>query len=197
ERGCSLQRRHQKVIEEAPSPVVDAALRERLGAEAVALASAVGYVGAGTVEFIMEASRDGRSASEHYFLEMNARLQVEHPVTELVTGLDLVELQLLVAAGEPLPDFQLRLDGHAVEARVNAEDAAAGFLPASGTVLAYRRPQGVRVDDAIEAGSVVGTEYDSLLAKVIAHGPDRETALARLDRALAETAILGVTTTTA
>jgi acetyl-CoA/propionyl-CoA carboxylase biotin carboxyl carrier protein len=195
ERECSLQRRHQKVVEEAPSPVVDAALRERLGEEAVALAAAVGYTGAGTVEFIA----DFGDPREHYFLEMNARLQVEHPVTELVTGVDLVELQLRVAAGERLPDLDLRMDGHAIEVRLNAEDAAAGFLPAAGRVLAYRRPGGahVRVDDAIEAGSVVGTDYDSMIAKVIAHGPDRPTAIARLDRALAGTAVLGVTTTTA
>jgi acetyl-CoA/propionyl-CoA carboxylase biotin carboxyl carrier protein len=195
ERECSLQRRHQKVIEEAPSPVVSAELRARLGAEAVALAGAVGYEGAGTVEFIA----DFEDPSEHYFLEMNARLQVEHPVTEMVTGLDLVELQLRVAAGESLPAFKLRMDGHAIEARVNAEDAQSGFLPSSGRVLAYRRPAGagIRVDDAIEAGSVVGTEYDSMIAKVIAHAGDRETALARLDRALAGTAVLGVTTTTA
>jgi acetyl-CoA/propionyl-CoA carboxylase biotin carboxyl carrier protein len=128
---------------------------------------------------------------------MNTRLQVEHPVTELVTGLDLVELQLLVAAGAPLPEFELRLDGHAVEARVNAEDVAAGFLPASGRVLAYRRPAGVRVDDAIEVGSVVGTDYDSMIAKVIVHAADRATALARLERALADTVVLGVSTNTA
>jgi acetyl-CoA/propionyl-CoA carboxylase, biotin carboxylase, biotin carboxyl carrier protein len=192
ERECSLQRRHQKVIEEAPSPVVDHALRQRLGDEATALAAAVGYAGAGTVEFIA----DFEDPSEHYFLEMNARLQVEHPVTELVTGLDLVELQLLVASGAALPDFELRMEGHAIEARVNAEDAEAGFLPASGTVLAYRRPAGARVDDAIDAGSVVGTDYDSLIAKVIAHAADRATALARLDRALADTVVLGVTTNT-
>jgi 3-methylcrotonyl-CoA carboxylase alpha subunit len=195
ERECSLQRRHQKVIEEAPSPVVGAALRERLGSEAVALARAAGYENAGTVEFIADFDRP----EEHFFLEMNARLQVEHPVTELVTGLDLVELQLRVAAGEPLPLAQdaVRLDGHAIEARVTAEDAARGFLPAAGRIRAYRRPAGVRVDDGIEAGVAVGTDYDSLLAKVIAHGADRASALRRLDRALAGTAILGVTTTTA
>jgi acetyl-CoA/propionyl-CoA carboxylase biotin carboxyl carrier protein len=194
ERECSLQRRHQKVVEEAPSPVVTPELRERLGAEAVALASAVGYQGAGTVEFIA----DFANPDEHYFLEVNARLQVEHPVTELVTGLDLVELQLRVADGEPLPDFELRLDGHAIEVRVTAEDAGAGFLPATGPVLGYREPRfaGVRVDSGIERRSVIGTDYDSLLCKVIAHAPDRAGALARLDRALAGTAILGVTTTT-
>ncbi len=186
ERECSLQRRHQKVLEESPSPVVDAALRKRLGAEAVALAA--GYAGAGTVEFIADAD----DPSTHYFLELNARLQVEHPVTELVTGLDLVELQLRVAAGEPLPPLDVTLRGHAIEARVNAEDAS--FFPSAGTVHAFHRPPGARVDAAIEAGSVVGTEYDSLVAKVIVHGEDRAQALARLDRALARTAVLGVRT---
>jgi acetyl-CoA/propionyl-CoA carboxylase biotin carboxyl carrier protein len=194
ERECSLQRRHQKVVEESPSPVVSAHLRARLGAEAVALARAAGYVNAGTVEFIADFERP----EEHYFLEMNARLQVEHPVTELVTGLDLVELQLTVAAGRPLPltQQQVRLTGHAIEARVNAEDPARDFLPATGRVLAYRRPSAVRVDDAIEAGSVVDTSFDSLLAKVIVHGADRHAALGRLEHALSETAILGVSTTT-
>lgn len=187
ERECSLQRRHQKVIEESPSPVVDAALREVLGAEAVALAKAAGYVGAGTVEFIADAD----DPSQHFFLEMNARLQVEHPVTELVTGLDLVELQLRVASGEPL-DVEVSLSGHAVEARVNAEDLR--FFPSAGPVLLASFPDGVRVDAAVETGSVVGTDYDSMIAKVIAHGPDRATALARLDRALSRTAILGLET---
>ncbi|MFL5861508.1 MAG: acetyl/propionyl/methylcrotonyl-CoA carboxylase subunit alpha [Solirubrobacteraceae bacterium] len=197
ERECSLQRRHQKVMEESPSPVVSPQLRAALGAEAVALARAAGYVNAGTVEFIA----DYENPSEHYFLEMNARLQVEHPVTELVTGLDLVELQLRVAAGEPLPIGQdeVALLGHAIEVRVTAEDPSRGFLPAAGRVLAYVRPRGthdVRVDDAIEVGTVVDTTYDSLLAKVIAHGADRAQALARLERALAGVTVLGVTTTT-
>ena len=187
ERECSLQRRHQKVLEESPSPVVSEALRARLGEEAVALARAAGYHGAGTVEFIAYAD----DPEVHFFLEMNARLQVEHPVTELVTGLDLVELQLRVAAGEPL-DVDVRLRGHAVEARINAEDAS--FFPSAGPVLLARYPDGVRVDAAVETGSVVGTDYDSMIAKVIAHGPDRATALARLDRALADTAILGLST---
>jgi acetyl-CoA/propionyl-CoA carboxylase biotin carboxyl carrier protein len=193
ERECSLQRRHQKVIEESPSPVVDAALRERLGTEAVALARAAGYTNAGTVEFIA----DFDDPAEHYFLEMNARLQVEHPVTELVTGLDLVELQLRVAAGHALTLSQdeVELDGHAIEARVNAEDAARDFLPTAGRVLSYRRPADARVDDAIESGIEVTTTYDSMLAKVIVHAEDRATALAELDHALAQTAILGVTTT--
>jgi acetyl-CoA/propionyl-CoA carboxylase biotin carboxyl carrier protein len=194
ERECSLQRRHQKLIEESPSPVVDAELRNELGGQAVALAKAAGYVSAGTVEFIA----DFDDPREHYFLEMNARLQVEHPVTELVTGLDLVEAQLRVAAGERLslrqPDVRLR--GHAIEARINAEDPARDFLPAAGRVLSYHRASAARVDDGIEVGSVVDTSYDSLLAKVIVHGETREAALAELDLALAETTILGVTTTT-
>ncbi|HEY5188508.1 MAG TPA: biotin carboxylase N-terminal domain-containing protein [Solirubrobacteraceae bacterium] len=194
ERECSLQRRHQKVIEESPSPVVDESLRAQLGEEAVALSRAGSYEGAGTVEFIATAD----DPSEHYFLEMNARLQVEHPVTELVCGLDLVEQQLRIASGEELGLSQadVRFNGHAIEARINAEDAAQGFLPTTGRVLVYRRPSGVRVDDAIEAGTEVDTAYDSMLAKVIAHGSDRASALAALDRALAETTILGLTTTT-
>ncbi len=196
ERECSLQRRHQKVIEESPSPVVDAQLRARLGSEAVALARAAGYAGAGTVEFIA----DFDDPAEHYFLEVNARLQVEHPVTELVTGLDLVELQLRVAAGQPLPLTQadVVLRGHAIEARITAEDPSRDFLPTAGRILAYDRPEpgAARVDDAIEVGTVVGTSYDSLLAKVIVHAEDRPGALRRLGRALAETTILGVTTTT-
>ncbi|HXD64810.1 MAG TPA: biotin carboxylase N-terminal domain-containing protein [Solirubrobacteraceae bacterium] len=197
ERECSLQRRHQKVMEESPSPVVSPELRAALGEEAVALTRAAGYVNAGTVEFIA----DFANPADHYFLEMNARLQVEHPVTELVTGLDLVELQLRVAAGEPLPLAQddVTLNGHAIEVRVTAEDAGRDFLPAAGRVLAYARPQAtpdVRVDDGIERGSVVDTSYDSLLAKVIAHGTDRAQALGRLDHALADLTVLGVTTTT-
>ena len=199
ERECSLQRRHQKVVEEAPSPAVDDALRAQLGEQAVALARSAGYVNAGTVEFIADAD----DPAEHYFLECNARLQVEHPVTELVYGLDLVELQLRVAAGEPLPVSQddIVARGHAIEVRINAEDPAREFLPATGRVLAYDRPSelgpgAVRVDDAIEVGSTVDTAYDSLVAKVIAHGADRAQALARLERALARTTVLGVTTTT-
>ncbi len=193
ERECSLQRRHQKVVEEAPSPVVDAALRRRMGDAAVALAQACGYEGAGTVEFI--ATGD---VSEFYFLEMNTRLQVEHPVTELVYGVDLVELQLRIAAGERLHmrQEQLVADGHAVQARLYAEDPANGFLPAAGLIRAYREPAGagVRVDSGVRSGSEVGTSYDPLLAKVITHGPDRETALRRLDRALADFDLIGVRT---
>ncbi len=196
ERECSLQRRHQKLVEESPSPVVSAELRAGLGAEAVALARAAGYVNAGTVEFIAAAD----DPSEHYFLEVNARLQVEHPVTEMVTGLDLVELQLRVAAGEPLGLRQqdIALRGHAVEARINAEDAGRGFLPASGRVLMLERPRGpgIRVDDALETGLIIDTAYDSLVAKVIAHGDDRAMALARLSGALRGLTVLGVTTTT-
>lgn len=194
ERECSLQRRHQKLVEESPSPAVPDSLRATLGAEAVALARATGYVNAGTVEFIAEADEPER----HWFLECNARLQVEHPVTELVCGLDLVELQLRIAAGEPLPMKQhdVRLRGHAIEARINAEDAGRGFLPATGRILACERPPGVRVDDAIAVGDQVDGSYDSLLAKVIAHGDDRPQALARLRRALAGFTVLGVTTTT-
>jgi acetyl-CoA/propionyl-CoA carboxylase, biotin carboxylase, biotin carboxyl carrier protein len=191
ERECSLQRRHQKVVEEAPSPVVDASLRERIGAAAVALAEACGYEGAGTVEFIAPLD-----ASEFFFLEMNTRIQVEHTVTELVYGVDLVEQQLRIAAGEPpAPAGEPR--GHAVEARLYAEDPANGFLPATGTVLRYREPAGVRVDSGIREGSVIGTSFDPMLAKVIAHAGDRATALRRLDRALGELEVVGVATSAA
>lgn len=197
ERECSLQRRHQKVIEEAPSPLLTAGQRERMGAAAVAVAQAVGYAGVGTVEFIVADDRP----DEFFFLEMNTRLQVEHPVTELVTGLDLVELQLRVAAGEPLPLTQddVLLRGHAVEVRVYAEDPGRGFLPTGGRVLAWTEPAGpgVRVDAGVAAGDVVGPHYDPLLAKVVAHGADRAEALARLDAALAGTAVLGLGTNVA
>ncbi|MEV0233020.1 biotin carboxylase N-terminal domain-containing protein [Nonomuraea sp. NPDC050786] len=192
ERECSLQRRHQKIIEEAPSPFVSPETRARMGAAAVEAARAVGYVGAGTVEFIV----DGTTGA-HHFMEMNTRLQVEHPVTELVTGLDLVELQLRVAAGERLPFGQedVRLDGHAVEARVYAEDPARGFLPTGGRVLVLREPgDGVRVDSGLVEGGVVGSEFDPMLSKVVAWAPDRESALRTLDRGLARTAVLGVVT---
>jgi len=197
ERECSLQRRHQKVVEEAPSPLLDDAQRAAMGTAAVEAARAVGYTGAGTVEFIVDAERP----SDFFFLEMNTRLQVEHPVTEMVTGLDLVELQVRVAAGERLPLTQddVRLTGHAIEARLYAEDPARGFLPQTGTVLGLREPTGpgVRVDSSLAVGSVVGTDYDPMLAKVVAHGPDRETARARLVGALGHTAVLGVPTNTA
>ena len=194
ERECSLQRRHQKIIEEAPSPLVGEAMRAAMGKAAVEAARSVGYVSAGTVEFIV-------GGSEFYFMEMNTRLQVEHPVTELVTGLDLVELQIRVAAGEPLPlrQEQVRLAGHAVEARISAEDPSRGFLPAGGTVLALREPSGehVRVDSGLCEGMTIGSAYDPMLSKVIAFGDDRDTALRRLDAALARLTVLGVTTNTA
>ncbi|MGW4425278.1 acetyl/propionyl/methylcrotonyl-CoA carboxylase subunit alpha [Streptosporangium sp. NPDC004631] len=191
ERECSLQRRHQKIVEEAPSPLLDAETRASMGAAAVEAARSVGYTGAGTVEFIVQGA-----TGDYYFMEMNTRLQVEHPVTELVTGLDLVELQLRVAAGEPLPLTQeeVRLRGHAVEARVYAEDPSRGFLPTGGRVLALREPGGVRVDSGLAVGGVVGSDYDPMLSKIIAWGPDRASALRRLDGALAATGVLGVPT---
>ena len=180
ERECSIQRRHQKLVEESPSPVVTPAMRGAMGEAALRLARAAGYRNAGTVEFLL----DARGA--FFFLEVNARLQVEHPVTEAVTGLDLVEQQLRVAAGEPLGFGQadVRLDGAAIEVRVVAEDAAAGFLPATGVVTAFDVPGGVRVDTGVGAGSVISPFYDSLVAKVIAHGADRTEALVRLADAL-------------
>lgn len=192
ERECTLQRRHQKVIEEAPSPAVDAATRERLGAAACAAAASIDYRGAGTVEFLVAADRP----DEFFFIEMNTRLQVEHPVTELVTGFDLVEQQLRIAAREPLAFAQddVRLDGHAIEARVYAESPERGFLPATGAVLVWRPAAGVRTDSAVETASVVTADYDPMIAKVIAHGADRAGALARLDAALADTVVLGVDT---
>ena len=194
ERECSLQRRHQKVIEEAPSALLDAETRARIGAAACNTARSVDYVGAGTVEFIVSADRP----DEFFFMEMNTRLQVEHPVTEAITGLDLVEWQLRVAAGEKLAFAQddIVLNGHAMEARVYAEDPARGFLPTGGRVLQVFEPSGagVRVDSSLLAGTVVGSDYDPMLSKVIAHGTDRDEALARLDRALAQTAVLGVQT---
>jgi acetyl-CoA/propionyl-CoA carboxylase biotin carboxyl carrier protein len=193
ERECSLQRRHQKILEEAPSPLLDDAQRETMGAAAVEAARAVGYVGAGTVEFIVSGDRP----DEFFFMEMNTRLQVEHPVTEEIFGLDLVELQLRVAAGEPEPwPARRQARGHAVEARIYAEDPAAGFLPTGGRVLALSWPDGARVDAGIAAGSVVGSDYDPMLAKVIAHGADRAEALARLDAALGQVVVLGVGTNT-
>ena len=194
ERECSLQRRHQKVIEEAPSALLDAETRARIGAAACNTARSVDYVGAGTVEFIVSADRP----DEFFFMEMNTRLQVEHPVTEAITGLDLVEWQLRVAAGEKLAFAQddIVLNGHAMEARVYAEDPARGFLPTGGPVLQVFEPSGagVRVDSSLLAGTVVGSDYDPMLSKVIAHGTDRDEALAKLDRALAQTAVLGVQT---
>ncbi|MFH9082956.1 acetyl/propionyl/methylcrotonyl-CoA carboxylase subunit alpha [Streptomyces sp. NPDC017673] len=194
ERECSLQRRHQKIVEEAPSVLLDERTRAAMGEAAVQAARSCGYRGAGTVEFIVP----GGDPSQYYFMEMNTRLQVEHPVTELVTGLDLVEWQLRVAAGEPLAFAQqdLRLTGHAVEARICAEDPARGFLPSGGTVLLLDEPQGdgVRTDSGLTEGTEVGSLYDPMLSKVIAYGPDRETALRKLRSALAETVTLGVQT---
>jgi acetyl-CoA/propionyl-CoA carboxylase, biotin carboxylase, biotin carboxyl carrier protein len=194
ERECSLQRRHQKVIEEAPSALLDTETRARIGAAACNTARSVDYVGAGTVEFIVSADRP----DEFFFMEMNTRLQVEHPVTEAITGLDLVEWQLRVAAGEKLAFAQddIELNGHAMEARVYAEDPARGFLPTGGRVLGVFEPSGagVRVDSSLLSGTVVGSDYDPMLSKVIAHGADRDEALAKLDRALAQTGVLGVQT---
>ena len=194
ERDCSAQRRRQKVIEESPSPFVDAAMREAMGRDAVAAAKAVGYVGAGTIEFIVDAQR------RHYFLEMNTRLQVEHPVTECVTGLDLVEWQLRVAAGEPLPlrQDEIRWSGHAIEARLYAEDPYDSFAPQTGRIVHWRPARasragvGVRIDDGIAEGGAVSPFYDAMVAKVIVHGRDRDDALRRLAAALEDTPLLGL-----
>jgi acetyl-CoA/propionyl-CoA carboxylase, biotin carboxylase, biotin carboxyl carrier protein len=192
ERECSLQRRHQKVIEEAPSPLLDPATRARIGAAACDTARSVDYAGAGTVEFIVSAE----NPDEFFFMEMNTRLQVEHPVTEMVTGWDLVEWQVRIAAGEKLTASQddVVMTGHAIEARVYAEDPARDFLPTGGTVLDVVESATARIDSGIYAGTVVGSDYDPMLAKVIAHAADRPAALKALDRALAETAVLGVVT---
>jgi 3-methylcrotonyl-CoA carboxylase alpha subunit len=193
ERECSLQRRHQKIVEEAPSALLTEPQREAMGAAAVEAARAVGYAGAGTVEFIVSADDPDR----FFFMEMNTRLQVEHPVTEEVYGVDLVEAQLRIAAGEERPwPARIRPVGHAVEARIYAEDPAAGFLPTGGRILALREPAGagIRVDSGIAAGGVVGSDYDPMLAKVIAHGADRGEALRRLDAALRDTVLLGLDT---
>ncbi|MGW7430128.1 ATP-binding protein [Streptomyces sp. NPDC054861] len=194
ERECSLQRRHQKIIEEAPSVLLTPEIRAEMGAAAVEAARSCGYVGAGTVEFIVP----GVDPSSYYFMEMNTRLQVEHPVTELITGIDLVEWQLRVAAGEKLGFGQedVRLDGWAIEARICAEDPSRGFLPSGGTVLSLHEPQGggVRTDSGLSEGTEVGSLYDPMLSKVIVHAPDRATALRRLRAALADTVTLGVPT---
>ena len=192
ERDCSVQLRHQKPIEETPGPWVDERLREQLGEAAVRIAKKAGYRNAGTDEFLVD--HGGR----FYFLEVNTRLQVEHPVTEMVTGLDLVALQLAIASGEPLPFAQADIvrRGAAVECRITAEDPAAGFLPASGVIALVREPAGpgIRVDSALFTGMTVATEYDPLLAKVIAHGRDRVEAIARMRRALEEMRIAGIPT---
>jgi acetyl/propionyl-CoA carboxylase alpha subunit len=195
ERECSIQRRYQKVIEESPSPFVDARMRDAMGSTAVALARSVGYVSAGTVEMI--ADEEGG----FYFLEMNTRLQVEHPVTELVTGIDIVAEQIRVAAGEPLSLTQedIELRGHAVEARVYAEDADAGFVPATGRLALVRLPagEGIRVDSGVREGQEITSAFDPMIAKVCAHGETRAQALARERRALRETVLLGTVTNTA
>ena len=204
ERDCSVQRRHQKVLEEAPAPGMSEARRREMGEAAVAAAKAVGYVGAGTVEFIAEPTADGDL--RFYFMEMNTRLQVEHPVTEAITGLDLVEWQLRVAAGEPLPVSQqdLRIHGHAIEARICAENPDANFLPATGRLEVYRMPPSasferadVRMDAGVREGDAIAPYYDSMIAKLIVWGADREQALARLDAALAQTHIVGLHTNVA
>ena len=205
ERDCSVQRRHQKVLEEAPAPDITQAMRDAMGTAAIHAARAVNYVGAGTVEFIVE-QRDGLPEDKFggmnfYFMEMNTRLQVEHPVTEAITGLDLVEWQLRVASGEPLPKTQneLIINGHAIEARICAENPDNNFLPATGTLHVYRKPEhtafnisDVRVDDGVREGDVISPHYDSMIAKLIVHAPTREQALAKLDHALAETRIVGL-----
>src|SRR3954465_6117314 len=200
ERDCSVQRRHQKVLEEAPAPGMSEALRRQMGEAAVAAARAVRYVGAGTVDFIVE-QRGG--AMNFFFMEMNTRLQVEHPVTEAITGLDLVEWQLRVAAGEPLPLRQddLRIHGHAIEARICAENPDNNFLPATGTLHVYRKPQAaafqratVRIDDGVREGDALSPYYDSLIPKLIVHGATREEAVGRRDEALAATHIVGLAT---
>ena len=193
ERECSIQRRHQKLIEEAPSPALTPELRRQMGEAAVAAASAVGYRNAGTIEFLFHQGR-------FYFLEMNTRIQVEHPVTELVTGIDLVQWQLRIAAGEPLPFRQddIRLSGHAIECRITSEDPFAGFLPSTGRIewLSVPAGPGVRWDAGIVQGSEISLHYDPLLAKLIVHAPDRPAAIARMRRALAELRIAGVETST-
>ena len=204
ERDCSVQRRHQKVLEEAPAPGMTEALRAQMGAAAVAAAKAVNYVGAGTVEFIVEQTAyDQPESMKFFFMEMNTRLQVEHPVTEAITGLDLVEWQLRVASGEPLPlqQSEIRMTGHAIEARICAENPDNNFLPATGTLQVYRKPQAssferssIRVDDGVREGDTISPFYDSMVAKLIVHGDTREQALARLDTALAQTHIVGLNT---
>ena len=204
ERDCSVQRRHQKVLEEAPAPGMSEALRQRMGAAAVAAARAVNYVGAGTVEFIVEQSGyDQPDSMQFFFMEMNTRLQVEHPVTEAITGLDLVEWQLRVASGEPLPLKQtdLHISGHAIEARICAENPDQDFLPATGTMAVYRLPAhssfsraAVRVDSGVRQGDAISPFYDSMVAKLIVHGANRQEALARMDAALAQTHIVGLKT---
>jgi acetyl-CoA carboxylase biotin carboxylase subunit len=193
ERECSVQRRHQKVVEEAPSAVLTPAMRQRMGEAAVNVARSVNYVGAGTVEFLLDENGD------FFFMEMNTRLQVEHPVTEMITGLDLVKLQIRVAEGEKLPFKQedLRINGHAIEVRVYAEDPANNFLPDIGKLVTYRPPQGlgIRVDDGFEEGMDIPIHYDPMIAKLITHGATREEAIQRMERAIDDYAISGIETT--
>jgi 3-methylcrotonyl-CoA carboxylase alpha subunit len=193
ERDCSLQRRHQKVIEETPAPAMTGRLRAKMGAAAVEAARAVGYASAGTVEFVADGSR-GLREDGFWFIEMNTRLQVEHPVTEEVTGLDLVAWQFRVAAGEPLPMSQseIRFNGHAVEARVYAEDPENGFLPSTGKIVGLELPRGIRVDSGVEAGGEVSPFYDAMIAKLVVHAETREAALDRMTRALDETLVAGI-----
>lgn len=195
ERDCSLQRRHQKVIEEAPAPGMTETVRQAMTDAAVRAAKAIDYRGAGTIEFIVDGSR-GLQADSFWFMEMNTRLQVEHPVTEAITGIDLVEWQLRVAAGEPLPltQEQLRIQGHAVEARLYAENPASGFLPATGELKRFRLSSDIRADSGINEGDHVTSHYDPLLAKLIAHAPEREQAFRQLSSGLASSVVLGVTT---
>ncbi|WP_278920975.1 MULTISPECIES: acetyl/propionyl/methylcrotonyl-CoA carboxylase subunit alpha [Pseudophaeobacter] len=195
ERDCSLQRRHQKVIEEAPAPGMTDEMRAAMGAAGVRAAEAIGYKGAGTVEFIVDGS-DGLRADGFWFMEMNTRLQVEHPVSELITGVDLVEWQLRVAAGESLPAQQedLAISGHAFEARLYAEDVPKGFLPATGTLTHLQFPADCRADSGVRAGDTISPWYDPMIAKVIVHGPTRDIALSRLSQALAETEVGGTVT---
>ncbi len=195
ERDCSLQRRHQKVIEEAPAPGMTAEMRAAMGQAAVRAAEAIGYRGAGTVEFIVDAS-EGLRPDRFWFMEMNTRLQVEHPVTEAVTGIDLVEWQLRVASGEPLPARQedIRLTGHAFEARLYAEDVAAGFLPATGTLTHLKFPAGARAETGVRAGDTISPWYDPMIAKIITHGPTRDIALTQLAAALDATEVAGSVT---
>ena len=190
ERDCSVQRRHQKLIEEAPSPKVTPELRARMGAVAVAAVKSIGYEGAGTLEFLLDQS------GEFYFMEMNTRLQVEHPVTEAITGLDLVELQLRIAAGEPLGLKQedVKFSGHAIEVRLCSEDAGHDFMPQSGRMALWQMPDGVRVEHALQSGSEIPPFYDSMIAKIISHGADRDEARGRLICGLEQTAAFGVTT---
>jgi acetyl-CoA carboxylase biotin carboxylase subunit len=195
ERECSIQRRHQKIVEESPSPALTPGLRERMGAAAIAAARSAGYVNAGTIEFLLEGAGDRAS---FYFLEMNTRLQVEHPVTETVTGTDLVRAQILVAMGSPLPwrQDQLFQRGHAIECRIYAEDPATGFLPQAGPLRIYREPAGpgIRIDSGVVEGADVPVQYDPMLAKLIAHGESRDAAIARATAALRSFPILGVRT---